>query len=223
MLVYAHRGSSARLPENTLAAFQGALDDGADGVEFDLHATADGVPVVIHDRELERTTNGTGHVDAISLPDLQALDADGERVPTFAEVLDLLGGRLRLDIEIKQAGIEREMLDLLARHPGTTWAVSSFGWDVLRVMRRLAPEAELWPLAEHAGPELIAVAREIGAPAVALYHEAYDRASADQLAAAGLNVVVWTVNDPAEARRVRDLGAVGCCTDDPAGIRTALG
>lgn len=223
MLVYAHRGSSARLPENTLAAFRGALDDRADGVELDIHATADGVPVVIHDRELDRTTNGAGTVDALSLADLRRLDAgNGERVPTFDEVLALLDGRLRLDIEIKQAGVEQDVLDVLARFPATPWAISSFDWDILRAVRRLAPGAELWPLAGPADPSLVAVAKEIGAPAVALYHEAYREPSAKLLADAGLNVVVWTVNDPAEARRVRDLGAVGLCTDDPAGIRAAL-
>jgi glycerophosphoryl diester phosphodiesterase len=222
MLIYAHRGASGRLPENTLRAFRAAIDDGADGVELDLHATADGVPVVIHDRDLARTTDGAGNVDALTLAELRSIDAGGEPVPTFAEVLDLLAGRLRLDVEIKQAGIERQTLEVLARYPHATWAISSFEWDVLRAARRLSARAELWPLAVGFDESLLAVADELGAPNVALAADAFNAAAATQLREAGLGVVVWTVNDPDEALRMRDLGARALCTDQPAAIRAAL-
>lgn len=224
MLVYAHRGASGRLPENTLAAFRGAIEDGADGVELDLHATADGVPVVLHDRELARTTNGAGPVDALPLAALRHLDAGGgEPIPTFAETLDHLAGRMRLDVEIKQPGIERATFDVLAAYPRAEWAISSFDWDILRAVRRLSPAAALWPLAEAVDDALLAIAAELGAPAVSLHHAALTEATAARLHAAGLAVVAWTVNDPAEARRLRALGAVALCTDDPAVIRGALG
>src|SRR3954451_9117490 len=106
MLVYGHRGLSGRFPENTLLACREALAAGGDGIEFDVHATSDGVPVIIHDRGLERPANGMGKVDEVPLSRLRALDAGrGERVPTLAEVLDLVGDRAHLDIEIKQPGV----------------------------------------------------------------------------------------------------------------------
>lgn len=222
MLIYAHRGASGRLPENTLRAFRAAIADGADGVELDLHATADGVPVVIHDRDLARTTNGTGDVDALTLAELRSFDAGGEPVPTFAEALDLLAGRLRLDIEIKQPGIERQTLEVLARYPHATWAISSFAWDVLHGVRRFSPRAELWPLAVAVDEQLFAVAEALASPNVALAADAYNAASAIQLRQHGLGAVVWTVNDPEEARTMRDLGARALCTDEPAAIRAAL-
>src|SRR5215213_4894602 len=87
MLIYAHRGASAIHPENTLRAFRHALAIGVDGIELDVHATADGIPVVIHDRDIGRTTNGAGYVDEMPLAQLETFDAgDGERVPTLAEV-----------------------------------------------------------------------------------------------------------------------------------------
>jgi glycerophosphoryl diester phosphodiesterase len=202
-LIYAHRGASAIHPENTLRAFQHALAIGVDGIELDVHATADGVPVVIHDRDVGRTTDGTGYVDQIPLVRLETLDAGaGERVPTLAEVLALVGEGAHLDIEIKGSDVERAVL------------------DTLRTVRRLDLAAELWPLAERAGEELIAIAEELASPAVSLFTGAYTAEDAAKLRDAGLRVMVWTVNDAREARRIEDLGAFALCTDDPQRLMT---
>jgi glycerophosphoryl diester phosphodiesterase len=216
MLIYAHRGASVNHPENTLRAFRHALALGVDGIELDVHTTADGIPVVIHDRAVERTTNGAGYVDEMPLARLETFDAgDGERVPTLAEVLALVGDAAHLDVEIKGIGIERAVLDVLAHHPAVRWAISSFAWDTLRTVRQLSAVAEVWPLAERVDDELFAVAAELGSPAVSLFTGAYTAETAAKLRAAGLRVIVWTVNDQREARRIADLGAFALCTDDP--------
>jgi glycerophosphoryl diester phosphodiesterase len=216
MLIYAHRGASAIHPENTLRAFRHALALGVDGIELDVHATADGIPVVIHDRDVERTTDGAGYVDEMPLARLATFDAgDGERVPTLAEVLALVGDAAQLDIEIKGAGIERAVLEVLAEYPAVTWAISSFAWDTLRTVRQLHSAAEVWPLAEHVDDDLIVIAAELASPAVSLFTGVYTAETAAKFRDAGLRVVVWTVNDPREARRVADLGAYALCTDDP--------
>src|SRR5918994_243049 len=161
-LIYAHRGASAMHPENTLRAFRQALVSCVDGIELDVHATADGIPVVIHDRNVERTTNGTGYVDELPLARLETFDAgDGERVPRLAEVLALVGDAAHLDVEIKGTGIERAVLDVLAQYPAVGWAISSFAWDTLRAVRRLDAVAEVWPLAERVDDDLIAVSAEL--------------------------------------------------------------
>jgi glycerophosphoryl diester phosphodiesterase len=215
-LIYAHRGASAVHPENTLRAFRHALALGVDGIELDVHATADGIPVVIHDREVGRTTNGAGYVDQIPLARLQTFDAGhGERVPTLAEVLALVGDAAHLDIEIKGSEAERAVLDVLAEHSTVRWAISSFSWNTLRTIRRLDPAAELWPLAEAGSDELIAIATELASPAVSLFTGSYTTEIAARLHQAGFRAMVWTVNDPPEARRVAVLGAFGLCTDDP--------
>jgi glycerophosphoryl diester phosphodiesterase len=152
---------------------------------------------------------------------LATLDAgDGERVPTLAEVLALVGDAAHLDIEIKGRDIEREVLDVLVRYSTARWAISSFAWDTLRTVRRLDPVAELWPLAERADDELIAIADELASPAVSLFTGAYSAENAAKLRDAGLRVIVWTVNDPREARRIEALGAFGLCTDDPQRLMT---
>ena len=137
-----------------------------------------------------------------------------------AEVLALIGDAAHLDIEIKGSDVERAVLDVLAHYPIVRWAISSFAWDTLRTVRRLDPVAELWPLAERAGDELIAIANELASPVVSLFTGAYTVDTATKLRDAGLRVVVWTVNDPREARRVADLGAFGLCTDDPQRLMT---
>jgi glycerophosphoryl diester phosphodiesterase len=220
-LIYAHRGISAIHPENTLRAFRHALAIGVDGIELDVHATAEGIPVVIHDRDVGRTTDGVGDVDQIPFVQLETFDAgDGERVPTLAEVLALVGDATHLDIEIKGSDAERAVLEVLAQHPAVRWAISSFAWDTLRTVRRLDPVAELWPLAERAGDDLIAIANELAAPAVSLFTGAYTAENAPTLRDAGLRVMVWTINDSREARRVKDLGAFALCSDDPQRLMT---
>lgn len=214
--VYAHRGDSAAYPENTLLAFRRAIGSGAYGIELDLHATADGTVVVIHDRSLERTTTGRGYVDEQPLSVVRAVDAGaGERVPTFAEVLGLVGDQMHLDLEVKQPGIEAAVLSVLAAHPAARWAISSFDWGILKRLRALAPTAELWPLATQVDDALLAVAAELGSPYAAIDAGAYTPAGAQRLIGAGLQAMVWTVNDPAEALRVRALGAAAMCTDRP--------
>ena len=142
----------------------------------------------------------------------------GERVPAFADVLALVGDRLHFDLEVKQPGIEAAVLAALAASPVTRWAISSFDWEILRRLRALDAAAELWPLAEHVNSALLDVARELGSPAVAIAAGAYTSGNAQRLRDAGLAAMVWTVNDPDEALRVRDLGAAALCTDVPGAI-----
>lgn len=223
MLIYAHRGSSATAPENTLAAFRQAIADGADGVELDVRATRDGVLVVLHDRDLGRTTNGAGAVDETTLDELQRLDAGGgERVPTLDQVLALLAGRLRLDLEVKQPGIERALLSTLAGHPAASWAISAFDWAVLTAVRALSDDADLWPLSIVASDDLFAAAATLRTTTVALHGAAVTPAVVRRCDAADVDLMVWTVNDIERARLARLHGVAALCTDDPATIIAGL-
>src|SRR5215203_2224028 len=112
--MYAHRGVSARHPENTLEAFQSALNAGVYGIELDIHCSSDGVPVVIHDDLLERTTNGSGSVTQHTVAELRKFEAgNGQYVPSFEEVLTLADGRIHFDFEIKGPQCEQSVLDVL--------------------------------------------------------------------------------------------------------------
>lgn len=224
MLIYGHRGASGVEPENSLTAFERAVADGADGVELDVRATADGVPVVLHDRGLERTTSGRGPVDGLTMAQLRTVAAgDGRPVPTLSAVLDVLAGRLELDLEIKQVGIEGEVLGALAAFSTTRWVISSFEWGVLRAVRSKAAAAAVWPLASVADEALFGAATELGGEGVALRAGVVTEEVVERCRGMGLRVMAWTVNEVGEARRLRDAGVDVVCTDLPGAIREGLG
>lgn len=217
MLIYGHRGASAEEPENTLRAFRRALEIGADGLEFDVQVTADRVPIILHDRRLDRTSSGSGSIDACTLKSLDGVNfGRQERIPTLEQTMELVGDRVHLDIEIKQGGIHREVLDVLDRFPASRWAISSFDWTVLEEVRGLSASAEIWLLAMVVSDALFHAARRVNASGVSLFSGSLTAESAARLTTAGLDIIIWTVNDPAEAQRVAGLGAKGLCTDDPA-------
>src|SRR5574341_1433935 len=153
ILNFAHRGASLLAPENTLAAFELAVKQGADGIELDVRLCRTGEWVVIHDVRLNRTTNGRGLVRAKSIDELRRLDAGSsfhqkfanERIPTLAEVLDWAKGRALLNIEIKSLArpaerAEQSLLSLLRRHGVRRQClISSFNPLVLRRLARLDP------------------------------------------------------------------------------------
>lgn len=227
LFLYAHRGASADAPENTLAAFRRALAAGADGIELDVHLSADGVPVVIHDDTLERTTDGHGAVAAHLLDSLQTLDAGrwfaahfaGEPLPTLEETLRLLAGRLRLNLEVKDTRAGMAVLELLWQFPQAEAVVSSFDHALLARLRRAAPDLTLAVLAESDWHLALGRAKALGASA---FHPRADLVSRPLLAACRhlrLPVFAWTVDEPAEARRLARLGIDGLFTNNPACLR----
>jgi len=232
IFIWAHRGASALAPENTLAAFQEAESAGADGLELDIHLSREGVPVVIHDETLDRTTSGRGNVDRHSLPVLRRLDAgawfsprfSGERVPTLRETLDWAGERLRMNVEIKTAGAGRAVLEVLRDHPRSRVLVSSFDHRLLVELEKAFPGLPLGFLSEsrfwRRGMKRAAAA---GAES---FHPRRDRVSRQMIAAChrhGLQVHSWTVDDPRQARTLIRMGIDGLFTNDPARLRAELG
>ncbi|MCC6943442.1 MAG: hypothetical protein IT335_02630 [Thermomicrobiales bacterium] len=223
MLIYAHRGASLDEPENTLAAFKAAIDAGADGIELDIQASQDRVPVVIHDRLLKRTTGAPGNTDDLPLAELQKLDAGkGEKIPSLADVLDAVPESVHLDIEVKCKGIEPEILATLKDRSKSSYAFSSFDWSVLERIRELDSAVELWLLMAAMSDMAIAKAQALGATALAVHNDGINAKTMKVASDAGLKVVSWTVNEPDEAKRVRDLGVIGMCTDAPARVITGL-
>ena len=149
----AHRGASEHAPENTLAAFELALRLGAEAIELDVHLSYDGVPVVIHDRELERTTNGEGFVDSYPLQELKKFDAAswfsrkyrGEKIPTWGETLDFVRGRAYVNVEIKGGsfhypGIEEKVVRLVEEKGLEEYTtISSYELPSLHEVKKINP------------------------------------------------------------------------------------
>lgn len=223
ILVYGHRGASAEVPENTLEAFQRALDLGVDGIELDVHATLDGVPVVLHDRDLSRTMDVAANIDRLTLAEVEAIVGPrGARIPSLADVVKLVDGRAHLDVEVKQGGIEAPLLAVLAHAPRDRWAISSFDWSVLSRVRKLDANADLWLLTTHVSDAALATIDDLGCSAVAIFAGSYSNDVAARLAQVGVPAVVWTVNDPALVLVMAARGAASICTDDPRAIIAAV-
>ena len=235
----AHQGASTAAPPNTLAAFEKAVELGADGIEFDVHLSADGVPVVIHDFTVDGTTDGSGRVTDMTLAQLKQLDAGshfdpafaGERIPTLEEVLEAVGSRLLLDIELKcfslrNAGLERAVIAQVERHSlSDRVLLSSFNPFSLRRAKRIAPHI---PVGLLYSPRLpLPLRRAWLAPVVPheARHPEHTMVDAHYMAWArrrGYRVNTWTVNDPDEMRRLIDLGVDGIITDVPDVLHNVL-
>ena len=221
--IYAHRGASREYPENTIPAFRRAVELGAPGIELDVHLSADGVPVVIHDETVDRTTGNAGSVSTFTAAQLASMDAGGGAgIPSLAEVISVVAGRARLNIEVKAAEAAQAVLGLVDDHPDLDWAISSFDWDVLRHARTVSADAALWPLSIGASEEAIALAQEIGATQLNLLDQAVDADIVRFLQDLGIESWIWTVNDPERARTLVEWGVTGLCTDDPATLLRLL-
>jgi len=220
-LVIAHRGASAEAPENTLAAFRLAMEQGADGIELDVRASSDGQIVVIHDASVERVTGAKGEVSSQPLAALRRLDAGaGERIPTLAEVLHLARGRLLVDIELKVSGVEQQVLDLVrASGVERDVLITSFSEEAVSAARRLAPQVATGLLQQWPAP---ARAAALGTP---VYLPDISVLSEDLMAACrqlGLRVIPWTIRREEEAKTAIRLGVAGMIADDPRLARSAL-
>jgi len=228
VLNIAHRGASGRFPENTLKAFAAAMDAGAQMCELDVQLTIDGTVVVIHDETVERTTDGRGAVRSMTLEELKRLDAGirfggefaGERIPTLEEVMTLAEGRCGLNIEIKSAGVERKVCELIVgRRALATAMISSFDWDALAVVRHFQPRVRVGLLASQWPARLVGAAFELKAESI---NPRSDIVTEDLCIAAherNLSVYTWTVDEPAEMRRLIAFGVDGIMTNYPERLR----
>lgn len=236
-IIIAHRGNSGEAPENTMAAFSQLSETGAGGVEFDVQASRDGVPMVIHDETLNRTTDGSGAVAEFSAAQLAQLDAGswfapefrGESIPKLAEVLDLFSGTgLMINIEFKTtinpyAGLVPSVVALVRERSMTHRViVSSFNHNTLLELEQHAPEIFRAALSDThlAEPWDYCLRNRFAA-----YHpekHGCGKALIDRCHEEGLAVRCYTVDDTDEAMRLLQMGIDGLFTNFPRRLGTLL-
>ena len=233
--VIAHRGNSCVAPQNTLAAFESAWRAGADSIEIDLQLSADGAAVVIHDDTVDATTNGSGSVDDLDLAELRRLDAGswfspayaGQRVPTFTEVTVLLAGRRGIDLllELKGdwpvEGLQQVAQAIAAAGIGDRVIAQSFSAVTVRRLAEVAPDLRRGLLVAEADAGLLARCAELAVVACNPPGELLRRRPEllGQLHAAGLQVMVWTANQPEEWATLMASGVDAIITDRPDALR----
>jgi glycerophosphoryl diester phosphodiesterase len=236
-LVVAHRGASATHPENTLPAFQAAVEAGAQAVELDVRLTSDGVLVVLHDQDVSRTTDGTGFVHDLSLAEIKRLDASGGegpvvKVPTLREVLELVSGRAGVNLEIKnipgeasfdsprEAVVEGALEELEATSFSGPVLISSFNWLSIERARQLAPDVSTGFLSVDAIEPLASLVYARGAghdfvlPSVNALVSAGEGFVA-QVHGASLRAGTWTADDPDLMRTLFSWGVDAVATNTP--------
>ncbi len=232
-LVIAHRGSSAYAPENTLAAFECAVEQEADAIELDVDFTRDGHAIVMHDATIDRTTDGHGHVADLTLEEIRQVDAGswkaaefkGERVPLLEEVFEAVGQRLLIDVEIKGmallgSGLEAKVAALIDKYKLIDRVLlSSFNPLALRRVKQVNPRLAC---ALIYAPDMPTFLRDAWLapliPGLNARHPHYsqvNRAVVDKFHAQGLVVNTWTINQGGAIRAMLEAGVDGIIGDDP--------
>ncbi len=252
-LIIAHRGDSSRAPENTLAAFQVAIDAGADGVEFDVRLSKDGVPVVIHDADLRRTAGQSVKVSELTAEELGDVDVGSwfnkrfpecsdhafskETVPTLAKVLKLLeqtSGPIYIELKcgIKDyEALANAVCDMICKSPQLSqMIIKSFKLAAIPVVRFNLPEVQTAALFEptildlvRSKKHLITVAKELGADQLSVHTSLATRKFTALTKAAGMPITIWTADNVKWAAKCRDRKIGALITNDPAKLLAARG
>jgi glycerophosphoryl diester phosphodiesterase len=226
----AHRGAGTLAPENTLAAFRLGAAHGYRMFECDVKLSADGVPFLLHDTTLERTTNGIGRGGDQPWDQLARLDAGswhsrghaGEPLPAFENVARFcLANRFLLDVEIKPTpGLERETGEVVARHAARLWAgaavpplLTSFRPESLQAAQAAQPELPRGLLLDTLWEGWFDIARALDCMAIVCNHALWDAATVARVQGAGMRCLSYTVNDEWAAQRLLALGTDGIVTD----------
>ncbi len=241
-LIIGHRGASAVAPENTMAAFREAIAAGADGIEFDVRLTRDGVPVIIHDSTLRRTGGLQRRVADLTWSELQQIDAGSwfsprfatETVPTLTELLTLFeSNNLFLHLEMKSDSasehtpLAEACCRLINEHSlKERVVVSCFDHAALKVVNSIDSEIKTAALFEPSLSNLSVLSNErvinqaiaVGATALALHHRLARKQLVDKANLLGWGVAVWTVDDAAWIERARSIGVDALITNNPAAM-----
>ncbi|MFJ8255385.1 MULTISPECIES: glycerophosphodiester phosphodiesterase [unclassified Streptomyces] len=202
-------------PENTLRSFVRAEASGMDAIELDLHLSKDGALVVMHDVDVDRTTDGTGPIAARTLAELRELDAgQGERIPVFEEVLEAVSSPLQA--EIKDVAAARALADVIReRDLAGRVEVSSFHDEAVTEIARLVPGVRTVLIASRWGADVVDRAKAAGAATLALNIRRLTLEVVEQAHSEGVKVIGWVVNTQDHLRLARALGLDGATTDFP--------
>lgn len=223
-LVIGHRGAAALEPENTIRSLKKAFECGADLVEVDVRKSRDGHLVVIHDKTVDRTTNGKGAVSDLSLGELKNLDAGlGERIPTLGEVLDFIRGTVRgLVVEIKDSGIEEMVVNSILAAGISSIFIVSFNAKSIKKVKEIFPKARTGLIFSRPLKNPVGLALGINSDIILPKQSLLERGLVETAHRHNILVFPWILNSKEEIRHALDLGVDGFATDDPCLARDVL-
>lgn len=222
MLKIGHRGAKGHEPENTFVSFQKALDMQVDGIELDVHLSADGEIIVIHDETIDRTTNGKGFVNALSLRELKAFLIEGhQQIPTLKEVFDLVNQDCMINIELKSYEATDKVVALIEKYVTKKgwkydrFLVSSFDWNALQQVAFLNDEIPIGVLTETDLDLALAFAKFIQAKSIHPHFHLLTKENTKRIQEKGIQVFPWTINEVEDIQTIKTFNVNGIITDFP--------
>lgn len=226
-LVISHAACGGHAPANTLQGIRKAIELGSEAIEIDVQASADGVPVLMHDLTVDRTTNGSGEVARMTLDELRALDAGGEPPPTLAEVLDITKGVVLLVMEIKAPGVEHLVAKVVEEAGAVdevmTWSFFPDAINGMRAADRRIPCALLLePRGIAAWPAMRQQAIGMGAQGVSVFFAGIDDRIIEDCRRGGLALYSWTADLPEQIAKLIEQDVDGICSNFPERVVEAL-
>jgi glycerophosphoryl diester phosphodiesterase len=219
--IIGHRGAAGHLPENTIVSFRKAFELGVHGIELDVHLSTDGCVVVFHDETLDRMTNGLGAISDYTSADLKKLTIDKtHEIPTLAEVFSECPNEILINIEIKDSKATEAVVRLISQEiksgrSDSTILVSSFDWNILKLVRAMNADIQLGVLTEKNIDQAIDFAQSIQALSIHPNHRALDAENASLIREKGYQIHTWTVNEWADIERMKSLNVDAIITDFP--------
>jgi len=222
MIKIAHRGAKAYEPENTLAAFAKAIELRSDAIEFDVHLSADGEIIVIHDETVDRATNGSGFVKDLSLSALKKMKIGNEHeIPTLSETFDFVNQRCLINIELKAFETAEPVVKLIEYYVTqknwkySQFLVSSFDWPALQKVRDLHVEIPLGVLTETDLELAIGFAEFVKAETIHPYFHLLTAENTSHMQQKGFKVFAWTVNEWEDIQNIKSFKVNGIISDFP--------
>jgi glycerophosphoryl diester phosphodiesterase len=216
MLKIGHRGAKGYEPENTLISFEKAIDLNVDGIELDVHLSSDGEIMVIHDKTIDRTTNGKGFVNHFTASELKKYE-----IPTLTEVLNLINQKCFINIELKGIGTTKPIIELVEHYildqnwNYTDFLVSSFDWKMLEEVQLLNPKIQIGVLTEESISAALAFAKNIKAFSIHPNYKLLTKENVALMQKNGFEVYPWTVNSIEDIQKIKSFNANGIISDFP--------
>ena len=222
VMIIGHRGAMGHIAENTIPSIKKAMELGVDGIEIDVFRCKTGELVVFHDEKLDRLTNSSGFIESLELDSIKnILVLDKYRIPTLEEVLQLIDGQVKLNIELKgyeTASPTNHLINQYINKGGWTddkFIISSFKWDELEKFRSINKIVSIAILTEFDPIEAIPIAKKLDALAINPNYKSLNEDNINEIHANGFKIFSYTINEFSDIKRMIELGVDAIITDYP--------
>tara|TARA_B100001175_G_scaffold279801_1_gene257218 strand:- start:11 stop:739 length:729 start_codon:yes stop_codon:yes gene_type:complete len=228
-LIIGHRGAKGHVAENTLPSIARAMELGVDGIEIDIFLCKSGELVVFHDKKMNRLTNAQGYIESLEYDSIQKIKVLGDyKIPTLEEVLELIDGKVFLNIELKGSGTAEptnKLLTLLIKEKKwrtDQFIISSFNWEELKLFYQFNQKIPIAVLTDADPLDALSMAQEVKAQAINPNFKALNEKNVKKIQQAGYKVFPYTINEPKDIDKMLTLEVDGIITDYPERVKEVL-